>query len=312
MRGPGVRADLKGEHRRLDRGGRHRADRGQRVPARADHGGALARRSRARGSRGRALRAGDRRRRQPVRPVGRARRRGDRRDARTDGGDLHRKLRPEADLDPAAAALARFRGRQRARAPHGPRDLLGVRCRPALPPRPDRGAAACAGVACRLRAHRGAAAGDRHAGRRADRPVRGDRGACGGCRPSGPDDRRCSRRPRGAPVGRAHHRLRVRARHRGLRLDRAARSRGHQRARRRRHRRPPGRPAGREELRGTRRLVRRAQRRGDPPRPWAPGQAARARRSDARRTGRAARVPRERPVPRDTGAHGPEGDDRLA
>ena len=46
--------------------------------------------------------------------------------------------------------------------------------------------------------------------------------------------------------------------------------------------------------------------------PGLQGRPARARRSDARRTGRAARVPRERPVPRDTGAHGPEGDDRLA
>ena len=53
-----------------------------------------------------------------------------------------------------------------------------------------------------------------------------------------------------------------------------------------------------------RRLVRRAQRRRDPPRPGAAGPRARPRRSRARAARRPARLPGERAVSRDAGAHG--------
>src|SRR6185436_7012267 len=110
-RSPGVSADFRGEPRRLDCGGRDRARRAQRLPARAPDGSAVARGARGGRARRGTLRTRDRRWREPVRAARRTRRRGDRRHARADGRRVHRPLGARADLDPAAAALARLRRR---------------------------------------------------------------------------------------------------------------------------------------------------------------------------------------------------------
>src|SRR4029079_2821234 len=58
-RSPGVSADFRGESRRLDRGGRDRARRDQRLPARAPDRSAVARGARGRRARRGALRTRD-------------------------------------------------------------------------------------------------------------------------------------------------------------------------------------------------------------------------------------------------------------
>ena len=193
-RAPGVSADLKGEPRRLDRGGRHRA----RPRSAASGAGSSPECCRSPGS-WPARSSGARFApeivggAEPVRSARRARRRGDRRDARTDGRGrssassargLISILPPLRWLDSAGGSALGL--------VHGPRDLLGRRRDAPLPPRPDRGPAACAGVARRLCAHGGAAARDGHGRGRADRPVRRDRGACGRSRSARSRDRAAS------------------------------------------------------------------------------------------------------------------------
>ena len=300
-----------GEPRRLDRGGRDRARRDQRLPARAPDRSAVARGARGRRARRGALRTRDRRWREPVRAARRARRRGDRRHARADGRRVHRPLGARADLDPAAAALARLGGRERARTVHRPRDLLGRRRDAPLPSRPDGGPPTGPGVARGLCAHAGAAARDGHGRGRAHRPVRRDRRPRRRSRSARSRDPAGRRRSRGAAVGRSHHRLRLRARRRGIGVDRGEGAGRHERARRRRHRPAGGRPPGRPRLRGPGGLLRRGQRRRDPPRSGPAGDAARHGRSRARPARRAARVPGQRPVSRDARADGARGEGRA-
>ena len=247
MRWPGARADLQGEHRRLDRGRRHRADRAQRVPARARHRRALARRARASArSSARASRrsiVGDASPYVPLVALG---------GAAIGGmlgqtvGDLHRQLRPEADLDPAAAALARLRGRQSCSGSSRASRSAGrsVRCCSTSPARPRLRRLAQESRR-RLRADRGAAAASRHGAVERIDPFAAIAGPRAGVAPPGPDDRRCDPDVRAARRSVVRiTRLRVRARHRGLRLDRPAGARGHERARRRRHRRAPSSTGG--------------------------------------------------------------------
>ena len=215
-------ADLQGERRRLDRGRRHRPRRGQRLPARTRHRRPLARRALDRRDRRSTVRPGLRRRRQPVRPARRARRRGGRGHARPDVRRVGRPVGEEIPRDRAAAPHAGLRRRRRVRSSDGPRDLLDGRRGAALPARADRVSAARAGVGRRFDADRGAAAAEGDGRGGGNRPVRHDRRSRRRGRRARSGDREGRGRPCGAPLRRAGQGVRVRARDRGLRMDRSS------------------------------------------------------------------------------------------
>ena len=204
------------EPRRRDRGrGRH-PHRGQRSPARARHGRDVALGADRRHDGRRPGRAGPRRRRQRgVRPAHRARRGRARRNGRPVVRRARGAVRAPGDRRPAAAADARLRRGSRARRGHRARDLLGGRGGAALRPRPDRAAPARTGVGRRVGPHRRGASVASDAGRRANRPVLGDRRPGVRRRPTRSAGRRRPRGPRGGAVGRAHHGIRLWARGRG-------------------------------------------------------------------------------------------------
>ena len=175
MRPRGPSADWIREHRGLDRGPRDRARGDQRVCARARDRAPVARRARRGRDPRRPRGAGGGRRRKRVRPAGRARRRRARRNARPVPRWARGPLGAADARRRAAASDGRLGRRRRARRRDGARRLLDGRRGVALPPRPDRAAAARAGVHGRLGADRGAAAATRHGCRRGNRSVRGDR-----------------------------------------------------------------------------------------------------------------------------------------